>query len=288
MKVAQFIDRAAPSIPWCWFGRKRYGKELVARAIHYKSGTTPFVVVSCAALSESLIESELFGHIKGSFTGATGDRAGRFGWRMRNDFLDRSAADQQLPEKLLRVLERGKYLGSGKGVRKVMCGCWPQQTATQAQSQRQDDSEDLFIGCCSRACLRCAGGRDVQILVSIHVHVRGAAAARAEFSDEATRLMLSLAGKRAGTRKLCERIAVLCPNEIIGNRRFEVQAATAGIKSTVLMAKPVDSSEIPKPSDSILVPIPVDSSGCKAVGQRDGANSGGQDERRRHRKNSRI
>jgi transcriptional regulator with PAS, ATPase and Fis domain len=85
----------------------------VARAIHYESprASKPFVIVNCAALPETLLESELFGHVKGAFTGAISDRKGRF---ERADggtlFLDEiSEVSPTIQVKLLRVLETKQF-----------------------------------------------------------------------------------------------------------------------------------------------------------------------------------
>ncbi len=89
------------------------GKELVARAIHYESprASKPFVVVNCAALPESLLETELFGHVKGAFTGAVFDRKGRFELADGGTiFLDEIAdISQAIQVKLLRVLENKQF-----------------------------------------------------------------------------------------------------------------------------------------------------------------------------------
>jgi DNA-binding NtrC family response regulator len=112
--IYKIIERVAGSNATVLIrGESGTGKELIARAIHYNSprAQKPFIAVSCAALPETLLESELFGHEKGSFTGATGQKIGRFELaNLGTLFLD------EIPEvspavqvKLLRALQEREF-----------------------------------------------------------------------------------------------------------------------------------------------------------------------------------
>ncbi len=103
---------AARSAPVLITGESGTGKEVVARAIHHHSGKTGlFLPINCSALAESLLESELFGHEKGSFTGAVARKEGKF--ELANDgslFLDElGEMPPALQAKLLRVLQEGSF-----------------------------------------------------------------------------------------------------------------------------------------------------------------------------------
>src|SRR6185503_4163591 len=98
-------------------GENGTGKELVARAIHRLSSraTKQFVEVNCAAIPSELIESELFGHVKGSFTGAVGDRTGKFEQADKGTLFLDEIGDMSLTAqaKVLRVLQDGEVTRIG-------------------------------------------------------------------------------------------------------------------------------------------------------------------------------
>jgi transcriptional regulator with PAS, ATPase and Fis domain len=109
----QIRDVAAYDYPVHIAGETGTGKELVAGALHNESprAGAPFVPINCGALPEGLIESELFGHVKGAFTGAIRDKKGRFELADGGSvFLDEVAElSSNMQAKLLRFLEEGKF-----------------------------------------------------------------------------------------------------------------------------------------------------------------------------------
>ena len=113
-QISQAVDGAAETI--LVTGETGVGKELVAKEIHFQSSASegPLIAVNCAAMTETLVESELFGHVKGAFTGAAMDRAGYFELAEGGTLFLDEIGDLSLPAqaKMLRVLET-------RGVRRV-------------------------------------------------------------------------------------------------------------------------------------------------------------------------
>ena len=117
-EVIQRLQRIAPTGASVLIqGETGTGKELVAQAIHQNSPrkSKPFVALNCAALSENILESELFGHIKGAFTDASADRVGKFEYAHGGTLFLDEVGDMPMATqiKLLRVLENGEITRVG-------------------------------------------------------------------------------------------------------------------------------------------------------------------------------
>ncbi len=124
LKVIERLKRIAPTDATVLIlGDTGTGKELFAQALHHNSlrKNKPFVALNCAALSENLLESELFGHLKGAFTDATADRVGKFEFANGGTIFLDEVGDMPLSTqvKLLRVLESGEIMpvGSNKTIK---------------------------------------------------------------------------------------------------------------------------------------------------------------------------
>jgi DNA-binding NtrC family response regulator len=150
-EVYRWIELAATSTaPVLVYGESGTGKELVARTIHDLSNrrSKPFVAINCAAIPETLIESELFGHERGAFTGATERRLGCFELADQGTlFLDEIAEmDNSTQAKLLRVLQEGNFRRVGGKVEiqvdvRIIAATNRVPTEAMAQGQLR---EDLF------------------------------------------------------------------------------------------------------------------------------------------------
>jgi Nif-specific regulatory protein len=151
-EVRAFIAKVAPTDSTVLIrGESGTGKEMVARAIHLNSprAKRPFVAINCAALPESLIESELFGHEKGAFTGAIAQKKGRFELAEGGTvFLDEiGELAPKLQAKMLRVIQEGEFERIG-GMRQIkldarLIAATNKNLETAIQSR--EFREDLFF-----------------------------------------------------------------------------------------------------------------------------------------------
>ncbi|MAE75752.1 MAG: sigma-54-dependent Fis family transcriptional regulator, partial [Planctomycetes bacterium] len=118
VRLTELINQVAPTqAALLILGESGTGKELVARAVHNQSSRAarPFVALNCGGLSEGTIESELFGHVKGAFTGAISDREGKFEYAHGGTLFLDEVAEMALHTqvKLLRVLEDRQVVAVG-------------------------------------------------------------------------------------------------------------------------------------------------------------------------------
>ncbi|WP_074218322.1 nif-specific transcriptional activator NifA [Rhodovulum sp. ES.010] len=152
--TAQIRKVARTNTPVLLRGESGTGKELFARAVHALSERKdkPFVKVNCAALSQSLLESELFGHEKGSFTGAVAQKKGRFELADKGTlFLDEiGEIGPEFQAKLLRILQEGEYerVGGSRTLKVDVRLVTATNKDLEAAVARGDFRADLYFRIC--------------------------------------------------------------------------------------------------------------------------------------------
>ncbi|HUC28788.1 MAG TPA: sigma-54 dependent transcriptional regulator [Candidatus Acidoferrum sp.] len=222
-RVMAQVDRVAASeARVCILGETGTGKELVARTLHERSARSggPFVTLNCAAVPAELIESELFGHEKGSFTGASGRHIGKFEQADQGTIFLDEIGDMPLnmQAKLLRVLEEGEVerIGGDKpiavNVRVVVATHRDLEARVREEKFRQDLFHRIFVFPLTLPPLR---DRREDILVLIQ-HFAAQVCAQngwkpVSFTEDATRALQAYAwpGNVRELRNMVERLMLL-------------------------------------------------------------------------------
>ena len=210
------------------YGESGTGKELVAHALHVASrrSNQPFVEVNCAAIPEELIESELFGHIKGSFTGASEDKTGKFqkadGGTLFLDEVDDMSLKTQ--SKVLRVLEEQRFepVGSNAAVKVDVRVIAATNKKLEEEIARGSFREDLFYRLnvipFSVPPLR-ERPEDIPILARFFLSEFSSAYGRRtkELSSAALDVLMRYPwpGNVRELRNLIERLVIICPQQRI-------------------------------------------------------------------------
>ncbi|MBF0339630.1 MAG: sigma 54-interacting transcriptional regulator [Magnetococcales bacterium] len=234
-------------------GESGVGKELLARAIHDASPWVkgPFVPVNCAALSESLVESELFGHVKGAFTGAVGERTGRIAAAHGGTLFLDEVGDMPLSiqAKMLRFLENGECQPLGqeqprKVAVRVVAATNRDLTALVAGGRfRQDLYYRLQVVPLVLPPLR-ERGQDVELLIRaflVHFAARQGVTAP-EFAPSAQDLLRRhpWPGNIRELRNLCERAVIFHAGQILDAGFVQHQLCPGGMALPATVGGPAE------------------------------------------------
>ncbi len=226
--LKQQIAMVAPTDAWVLIrGEHGTGKELVAQTIHQmsQSSNRPMVEVNCAAIPEELIESELFGHEKGSFTGAHASKQGKFdqadgGILFLDEIGDMSLKTQA---KILRILQEQKFerVGGHKTIKVNVRVLAATNKNLEEEIENGRFRADLFWRL-NVVPIHVAGLRDrledIPLLVANIMHQQiGKGLAKKNFSSEAFEVMMWHAwpGNVRELRNFVERLAIMCPEELV-------------------------------------------------------------------------
>jgi two-component system, NtrC family, nitrogen regulation response regulator NtrX len=246
-QLLERVERVAPTEARVLItGENGTGKELVARAIHRLSPRAykPFVEVNCAAIPTELIESELFGHMKGSFTGATEDRAGKFELADQGTLFLDEVGDMSLTAqaKVLRALQEGVVTRVGGArptrvdVRVIAATNKDLQEEIREGRFREDLLHRLNVIPMHVPPLR-ERREDIPMLVT-HFAQRAANEAHLvprRFSDEALERLRQMAwsGNVRELRNSVERLLILAPGPTIGVHDVELYVSGQTGGSTI-------------------------------------------------------
>ena len=262
LKVFDLVEAVADSKTTVLMtGESGTGKSLIARAIHHRSPRRqqPFVEVSCGALPESLLESELFGHVKGAFTGAIADKQGRFlaaeGGTL---FLDEiNSASPAMQVKLLRVLQEKTFepVGSNEtqtaDVRVILATNGDLQELVASGAFRQDLYYRINVVQIKLPPLRERLG-DIPLLAGAFLkqHCREVGRSVAGFNEEAMSAMrrYDWPGNVRELENAIERAVVLCRRPMIGME---------DLPDTVRHQTPTMPDSASMCSDDLLPPMPL-------------------------------
>jgi len=225
--VRRMIEQVAPSLATVLItGESGTGKEVVARQIHEQSGRKgPFVAVNCGAIPEHLLESELFGHERGAFTGAVSARAGRFEQAKGGTFFLDEIGDMPtvMQVKLLRVLEERviERVGSTESipvdVRLIAATHRDLPSRIEAGKFREDLFYRLSVFPIEITPLR-SRPDDIPLLVDEFIHrISAEKSVSLQFASDAMEILkeYSWSGNVRELANLIERLVVIKPNGVV-------------------------------------------------------------------------
>jgi sigma-54 dependent transcriptional regulator, flagellar regulatory protein len=265
--LRDIVARVAPSLaPVLITGPSGSGKEAVARAIHAASDRAdkPFIAINCGAIPAELIESELFGHEKGSFTGASGRRIGRFeeahGGTLFLDEIGDMRADMQV--KLLRVLEDGvvQRVGGGTAVPVDVRIVSATHRAVHAEIEAGRFREDLYfrLGVLPVSAPALADRPDDIADLIEHFQTKMGPVGRVRFDAAALATLEAHAwpGNVRELRNIVERARVLFAGELLTSERIGQLFGTVPITNIAYIAQVRPNAKVVvRPHDAHRTPI---------------------------------